>query len=204
MPTPDIRLLPLDRPTLHALRDAPDAVAREHAILFGEYERLVQDVAAQTAELGDVADADAPWGGYLAVDRATRAIVGTCAFKAPPTGDGAVEIAYFTFPAHERHGYARAMAAALLAIAEASRRPYAACSPTPCPRRTRRRASSRRSASSGWARWTTPTTARSGGGSGRRPGSRVQERRVHPAHRTAAPPVQRRPCPSSRRTTSSA
>ena len=120
MPTPDFTLLPLDRPALQALRDAPDAFAREHAVHFGEHERLVQDVAAQMADLGSVTGAHAPWGGYLAVDRVTRAIVGTCAFKAPPTSDGAVEIAYFTFPAFERRGYARAMAAALLAIAEGS------------------------------------------------------------------------------------
>ena len=37
------------------------------------------------------------WGGYLVVDEGTREVVGSCAFKTPPTDDGAVEIAYFTY-----------------------------------------------------------------------------------------------------------
>ncbi len=55
-----------------------------------------------------------PWTGYLAAEG--DVVVGTCGFVAPPA-DGRVEIAYFTFPAHEGRGVARAMAAALVAIA---------------------------------------------------------------------------------------
>jgi RimJ/RimL family protein N-acetyltransferase len=46
--------------------------------------------------------------------------VGTCAFTGPPTADGEVEIAYFTFPAFERQRCASAMAAALVDIAARS------------------------------------------------------------------------------------
>lgn len=56
-----------------------------------------------------------PWGSYLAYDGDTP--VGTCAFKRAPAADGAVEIAYFTFPAFEGRGYATAMAAAMSEIA---------------------------------------------------------------------------------------
>jgi [ribosomal protein S5]-alanine N-acetyltransferase len=57
----------------------------------------------------------APWGSYLA--EADGATVGICAFKAAPDAAGRVEIAYHTFPAFERRGYAKAMAGALFDIA---------------------------------------------------------------------------------------
>jgi RimJ/RimL family protein N-acetyltransferase len=44
-------------------------------------------------------------------------VVGACSFKHPPDTRGEVEIAYFTFPGHERRGHATAMAGALLALA---------------------------------------------------------------------------------------
>ena len=62
---------------------------------------------------------DTPWGGYLVVDPQSGVVVGTCAFKGPPR-DGAVEIAYFTFPAFERQRYGGAMARQLIAIADAA------------------------------------------------------------------------------------
>ena len=54
-----------------------------------------------------------PWAGYLA--REQDVIVGTCAFKSQPE-DGAVEIAYFTFPGHEGQGVATRMAGELLQL----------------------------------------------------------------------------------------
>ena len=56
-----------------------------------------------------------PWIGYLAVLNDTA--IGTCAFKGPPK-DGRVEIAYFTFPGNEGQGTAKAMAQALLDLAQ--------------------------------------------------------------------------------------
>jgi [ribosomal protein S5]-alanine N-acetyltransferase len=60
------------------------------------------------------------WGGYFVVDEGTREVVGSCAFKAPPTEDGAVEIAYFTYPGFEGRGYATAMARKLIQLAKNS------------------------------------------------------------------------------------
>ncbi len=54
-----------------------------------------------------------PWIGYVA--ECDGVLVGTCAFKSPPR-DGAAEIAYFTFPAHEGRGIATAMAAHLVQL----------------------------------------------------------------------------------------
>lgn len=95
-PLPEIALIPLDAGTL-------DALAAE----------LRRDVARQTRAFAERANALAPWGGYLALDPGTRTVIGTCAFKGPPDAEGAVEIAYFTFPANEGRGYATAMAEAL-------------------------------------------------------------------------------------------
>jgi RimJ/RimL family protein N-acetyltransferase len=63
-------------------------------------------------------EATIPWTGYLAVDRVHDIIIGTCAFTARPDADGVVEIAYFTFPGREGRGYASAMAAKLVEVAE--------------------------------------------------------------------------------------
>lgn len=58
-----------------------------------------------------------PWIGYLGVEGGR--IVGTCAFKTPPQ-DGAVEIAYFTFPGLENRGVATRMSSELIALARTS------------------------------------------------------------------------------------
>ncbi|MBX9862482.1 MAG: GNAT family N-acetyltransferase [Hyphomicrobium sp.] len=60
----------------------------------------------------------APWLCYLTFDDGTN--VGTCGFVAPPDGD-VVEIAYYTFPEHEGHGYARQAAKALVGIAQGAK-----------------------------------------------------------------------------------
>lgn len=56
-----------------------------------------------------------PWIAYVATNDGV--IVGTCAFKTPPA-DAHVEIAYYTFPPYENHGYATQMAQCLVQIAE--------------------------------------------------------------------------------------
>ena len=60
------------------------------------------------------------WGGYFVVDAGTREVVGSCAFKTPPIEDGTVEIAYFTYPGFEGHGYATGMARKLIELASGS------------------------------------------------------------------------------------
>lgn len=60
------------------------------------------------------------WGGYFVVDGDSREVVGSCAFKTPPTEGGVVEIAYFTYPGFEGRGYATAMARKLIELASRS------------------------------------------------------------------------------------
>jgi RimJ/RimL family protein N-acetyltransferase len=57
------------------------------------------------------------WRRYLAVDPASREVVGHCGFKGAPDAEGVVEISYFTFPSHEGHGCATRMTARLVEIA---------------------------------------------------------------------------------------
>ena len=47
-------------------------------------------------------------------------IVGSCAFKGPPTTDGTLEIAYYTLGPYEGQGHAKGMAQALISIAHSS------------------------------------------------------------------------------------
>lgn len=60
------------------------------------------------------------WEWYFVADGATRDLVGQCAFKAPPTDEGVVEIAYFTYPVFEGRGYATSMAGRLIGLASMS------------------------------------------------------------------------------------
>jgi [ribosomal protein S5]-alanine N-acetyltransferase len=78
---------------------------------------LVREVCEQILALMARTGAAMPWGGYLI--EAAGAIVGTCAFKAPPSA-GRIEIAYFTFPGHEGHGYASRAAGFLIDTARAN------------------------------------------------------------------------------------
>jgi RimJ/RimL family protein N-acetyltransferase len=110
---PGILLIPLDAPTLDQLAAVPGRYAEAHRLSLGASAALLREVAEQSRAFAARAGVFPPWGGYLAVDAATRAVVGTCSFKGPPDGEGAVEIAYFTFPGHEGRGYATAMADAL-------------------------------------------------------------------------------------------
>lgn len=62
-----------------------------------------------------------PWvHGFSMVQLASDTVVGTCGFKAPPSADGFVEIAYGVVPEHQLKGYATEAAQALTNYAFAS------------------------------------------------------------------------------------
>jgi ribosomal-protein-alanine N-acetyltransferase len=59
-----------------------------------------------------------PWiHGFKLIHRASRAVVGSAGFKAPPSQDGVVELAYVVEEEHQGKGYATEAAAALTAFA---------------------------------------------------------------------------------------
>lgn len=82
--------------------------------------QLVHELIGRTLSHVPISVDELQWGGYFVVDQATREVVGSCAYKTPPTEDGTVEIAYFTFPGFEGRGYATAVAAKLLRLAATS------------------------------------------------------------------------------------
>jgi RimJ/RimL family protein N-acetyltransferase len=69
----------------------------------------LREVAKAYGEFYDRMSPSPPWIGYLAVDEAADTIVGSCGYKGD-CRDGAVEIAYFSFPDFERRGFATEMA----------------------------------------------------------------------------------------------
>ena len=79
---------------------------------------MVRNVCAAHHRLYEKTGACPPWIAYLAREdaRGTATFVGVCSFKSSPQ-DGAVEIAYFTFPEHEGRGVGAQMAATLVEIA---------------------------------------------------------------------------------------
>jgi len=115
---PHISLLELTPAVAGALADTA-AFERSHGVVLGEAVALVREVVDQDQDYrAAVASAPARWGGYLVADEARR-VIGTCGFKGAPD-DRVVEIAYFTFPPHQRSGYATAMALALIDVAARS------------------------------------------------------------------------------------
>lgn len=115
-----IELVRLDPALENAVASHPeylDALAREDWAGVAE---LVHRVIGRTLLEAPLRVDALEWGGYFVVDRETREVVGSCAFKAPPTDDGVVEIAYFTYPGFEGRGYATAMARKLIELASGS------------------------------------------------------------------------------------
>jgi [ribosomal protein S5]-alanine N-acetyltransferase len=94
-----------------------EAFAERYGVRLGDHAAMVRAVVERNEAFCAHVGADPPWRGYLAADAESRVAVGTCAFKGGPDANGAVEIAYFTFPPHEGVGYATGMARALVAIA---------------------------------------------------------------------------------------
>jgi [ribosomal protein S5]-alanine N-acetyltransferase len=113
---PAVTLVPIT-PHLERRLTTPDEAARHYDIRIGDSAPLAREVVRQVLRMAPVTDAR--FGGYLAVDDASRELIGTCSFKGEPDHEGAAEIAYFSFPSFEGRGYGTAMAEALLAVAAA-------------------------------------------------------------------------------------
>jgi [ribosomal protein S5]-alanine N-acetyltransferase len=113
-----LRLLPIELAMDQALAEGSDAFSTQFGVDVEDLD-LVQEVVTQNLIFLDQAPRPAPWGAYLGVDNLSLLAIGTCAFKAAPSEDGTVEIAYFTFPLFEGSGYATAMAKALIELAQA-------------------------------------------------------------------------------------
>jgi [ribosomal protein S5]-alanine N-acetyltransferase len=112
----EVVLVPIVAEMLEDVVD-PEAFSERYGVALGDHGAMVRAVVGQNEAYSTLMGAELPWRGYLAAEADGRAVVGTCAFKGSPDAEGAVEIAYFTFPPHEGLGYATAMAGALVGIA---------------------------------------------------------------------------------------
>lgn len=103
-----LQFMPADRRLLRLLAAEPEKFAEEHGI---KLHPVAQQVAKSSLEFMRTFSIETPahWFGYLVVEEVTQETVGVCSFKGPPV-DGALEIAYYTFPGHERRGIATEMA----------------------------------------------------------------------------------------------
>jgi [ribosomal protein S5]-alanine N-acetyltransferase len=109
-----VRLEPAIEESIGSHPDYMAALAQDD---WARVATLVHNAVGRTLVPAPVSVDDLQWGGYFVVDEGTREVVGSCAFKAPPSDDGSVEIAYFTYPGFERRGYATAMATKLVVLA---------------------------------------------------------------------------------------
>jgi len=101
--------------------------ARLRLVLESTDSVLARIEAMSPADRAEVSDgwlarlraaAPSPWThGFALVDSATGAIVGSCGYKGAPDSDGIVEIGYGVAPDHQRRGYAKEAAAALVEFA---------------------------------------------------------------------------------------
>ena len=118
----NVRLLPIDSDLAQTLRMGSEHFRQRYGVTVAAGTApILRGVVEHTLGMapGVAREADR-WGGYVAVDETSDLVVGYCAFKGPPTADGTVEIAYYTFGPYEGQGYAKGMARALISIAQSS------------------------------------------------------------------------------------
>ncbi len=92
-----------------------ESLAEQLAPGFGGDPGAAREILVQTVDFLTRIPRPDPWGSYIGYAGETAVALG--AFKSAPDGQGSVEIAYMTFPAHEGQGYARAMVPTLYSVA---------------------------------------------------------------------------------------
>ena len=123
MPLPDVTLIPVTASLAAVVVDDAAFTAATGATL-GSVGPQAREVIEQTRAFQGRTGAPPEYGGFLGADTATMQVIGVCGFKGAPDARGDVEIAYGTFPPYEGKGYAKAMAAALIARARANGAPH--------------------------------------------------------------------------------
>jgi RimJ/RimL family protein N-acetyltransferase len=122
-----MRLIPLTRDLATALAGGDfAALGARH---LADTEPHLREVAKAYGELYDRISPSPPWIGYLAEDETSGTIIGSCGYKGD-CRDGAVEIAYFSFPGFEGRGFATEMARLLNDLAWRQREVRIVCAHT--------------------------------------------------------------------------
>lgn len=123
MPLPGVTLIPITA-ALAAAVASDEAFTAACGATLGTVGPPAREVIAQTRAFQGRIDSPPEYGGFLGADTPTMQVIGVCGFKGGPDARGDVEIAYGTFAPYEGKGYAKAMAAALIARARASGAPH--------------------------------------------------------------------------------
>jgi [ribosomal protein S5]-alanine N-acetyltransferase len=107
-----LEFIPATRKVLRQLSTEPEEFAAEHGVVLHE---VAQGMAQHSLVFMKTFPYETPpdWFGYLAIESETQRMVGGCSFKGPAV-EGAVEIAYYTFPGFEGEGIGTAMAQFLI------------------------------------------------------------------------------------------
>jgi ribosomal-protein-alanine N-acetyltransferase len=110
METPHCKLVPKTKSETLAMVDAMSPEVRKEVS------------SVWLAQLHASSESD-PWAhGFSVVEQESGARVGDCVFKAPPSPDGVVEIAYAIEPVHQGKGFATEAVELLLAFASRDER----------------------------------------------------------------------------------
>ena len=107
-----LEFIPATRKALRQLSSDPEEFAEEYGVVLHE---VAQTVAEHSLKFMRTFPYETPpeWFGYFAIESETQRMVGGCSFKGPEV-EGAVEIAYYTFPGFEGQGIGTAMAQFLI------------------------------------------------------------------------------------------
>jgi RimJ/RimL family protein N-acetyltransferase len=103
-----LEFIPATRQVLRHLASEPQDFADDHGIRLHD---LSQSVAQHSLDFMRTfsLETSPEWFGHFAIEAESQQMVGVCSLKGPPV-DGAVEIAYFTFPGFEGRGIGTEMA----------------------------------------------------------------------------------------------
>ncbi len=112
-----VQLVRLDPVIEAAVGDDPEYMESLVEDNWARLARVVHRHVGRTLTAHPISVDKLEWEGYFVIDERTREVVGSCAFKTPPTEEGLVEIAYFTYPGFEGRGYATSMARKLIELA---------------------------------------------------------------------------------------
>lgn len=119
---PEIRLVPLTLALAGQAVDVEQFSIQCGAMITVDELDYIRPMLKQTLDYCEMKAAEPPWIGYVSVgtdrNRELTRVVGCCGFKGNPDLQDEVEIAYHTFVHCETNGFATAMAAALVEIAQ--------------------------------------------------------------------------------------
>ena len=103
-----LEFMPATRKVLRLLASEPEDFAAQHRVRLHDGAQAVAQHSLAFMKSFPLETAP-DWFGHLAIEGESQQLAGICSLKGPPV-EGAVEMAYFTFPGFEGRGIGTAMA----------------------------------------------------------------------------------------------